>query len=88
MTASLVGAADLHRYTQLEWDKANNASKVEVEKAQMEKEKAEKEKEALESRCAILESEKASMVKAVEEAKAAKDEAVATLLLFDPNRRD
>ena len=44
----------------------------------MEKGKAEKEKEALESRCIVLESEKASMVKAVEEAKAAKDEAVAT----------
>ena len=78
MTASLVGAADLHRYTQLEWDKANSTSKAEVEKAQMEKEKAEKGKQALESRCVILESEKASMVKIVEEAKAAKDEAVAT----------
>ena len=44
----------------------------------MEKDKAEKEKEALESCCFILESEKASMVKAGEEAKAAKDEAVAT----------
>ena len=73
MTAFLVSAADLHRYTQLEWDKANSASK-----AQMEMEKAEKKKQALESRCVILESEKASMVKAVEEAKAAKDEAVAT----------
>ena len=78
MTASLVGAADLHRYTQLEWEKSISASKAEVEKAQMEKGKAEKEKEALESRCIVLESEKASMVKAVEEAKAAKDEAVAT----------
>ena len=55
MTASLVGAADLHRYTQLEWDKAISASKAEVEKAQMEKDKAEKEKQALESRCIILE---------------------------------
>ena len=78
MTASLVGAADLHRYTQLEWDKAKGALMAEVEKAQMGNNKAEKEKEALESRCAILESEKASMVKAVEKAKAAKDEAVAT----------
>ena len=75
MTASLVGAADLHRYTQLEWEKSISASKAEVEKAQMEKGKAEKEKEALENRCIVLESEKASMVKAVEEAK---DEAVAT----------
>ena len=79
MTASLIGVADLHRYTQLEWDKAKGALKAEVEKAQMGKNKAEKEKEALESRCAILESEKASMVKAVEKAKAAKDKAVATI---------
>ena len=76
MTASLVGAADLHRYTQVEWDKATSASKAEVEKAQREKDKAEKEKEAFESRCAILESEKTALVKAVEEAK---DEAVATV---------
>ena len=34
MTASLVGAADLHRYIQLEWDKATSASKAEVENAQ------------------------------------------------------
>ena len=78
MTASLVGAANLHRYTQLEWDKATSASKAEVENAQKEKDKAEKEKEALESRCAVLESEKAALVKVVEEAKAAKDEATAT----------
>ena len=78
MTASLVGAADLHRYTQLEWEKSISASKAEVEKAQSERGKAEKEKKALESRCIILESDKASMAKAVEEAKAAKDEAVAT----------
>ena len=78
MTASLVGVADLHRYTQVEWDKATSASKAEVEKAQREKDKAEKEKEALKSRCAILESEKAAIVKLVEEAKNAKDEAVAT----------
>ena len=78
MTASLVDAADLHRYTQLEWDKATSASKAEVENAQKEKDKAEKEKEALESRCAVLKSEKAALVKVVEEAKAAKDEATAT----------
>ena len=82
MTASLVGAADLHLYTQVEWDKATSASKAEVEKAQREKDKAEKEKEALESRCAVLESEKTAMVKVVEEAKAAKDEAVATAASF------
>ena len=77
MTAFLVGAADLYRYTQLEWDKAKSASKAEMEKAQMGKDKAEKEKEALESRCIILESEKAAIVKLVEEAKNAKDEVVA-----------
>ena len=62
MIAFLVGAADLYRYTQVEWDKATSASKAEVEKAQREKDKAEKEKEALESRCAVLESEKAAPV--------------------------
>ena len=49
MTVSLVGAADLHRYTQVEWDKATSASKADVEKAQRAKDKAEKDKEALES---------------------------------------
>ena len=49
-----------------------------MKKAQRKKDKAEKEKEALESRCAILESEKTALVKAVEEAKAAKDEAMVT----------
>ena len=78
MTASLVGVADLHRYTQVEWDKATSASKAEVKKAQKEKDMAEKEKETLESCYAILESEKTSLVKVVEEAKAAKEEAVAT----------
>ena len=78
MIASLVGAADLYRYTQVEWDKATSASKADVEKAQRAKDKAEKDKKALESRCAILESEKTALVKAVEEAKAVKDEAVAT----------
>ena len=48
MTAFLVVAADLHRYTQVEWDKATHASKADVEKAQKAKDKAEKEKEALE----------------------------------------
>ena len=49
-----------------------------MEKAKREKDKAEKDKEAFENRCAVLESEKSALVKAVEEAKAAKDEAVAT----------
>ena len=53
-----------------------------MEKAQREKDKAEKEKEALESRCTVLESGKAAMVKAVEEAKTAKDEVVATAASF------
>ena len=75
MTASLVGAADLHRYTQVEWDKTTSSSKADVEKAQREKDKVEKEKEALESRCAVLKSEKAALVKAMEEVKTAKDEA-------------
>ena len=78
MTASLVGAVDLHRYTQIEWDKTISASKADLEKAQKAKDKAEKVKEALESRCAILESEKTALVKTVEEAKATKDEAIAT----------
>ena len=78
MTASLVGAIDLHQYTQVEWDKATSASKADVKKAQRAKDKAEKDKEALESRCAVLESKKIALVKAVEKAKAAKDEAVAT----------
>ena len=78
MTAFLVGAVDLHRYTQVKWDKTISASKADVEKAQRAKDKAEKEKEALESRCAVLESEKTALVKAMEEAKAAKDEAIAT----------
>ena len=46
--------------------------------AERAKDKAEKEKEAFESRCAVLESEKVALAKVVEEAKAAKDEAVAT----------
>ena len=52
-----------------------------MEKTQKAKDKAEKVKKALESRCAVLESEKTALVKAVEEAKAAKDakdEAIAT----------
>ena len=76
MTTSLVGTADLHRYTQIEWDKTTSTSKADLEKA---KDKAEKVKEALESRCDVLESEKTALVKAVEEAKAAKDEAIATV---------
>ena len=78
MTAFLIGAANLHRYTQVEWDKTTSALKTDVEKAQRAKDKSKKEKEALECRCAILESEKTALVKAMKEAKAAKDEAIAT----------
>ena len=78
MIASLVGVTDLQRYTHVEWDKTTSASKVDVEKAQRAKDKSKKEKEAFKSQCAILESEKVALVKAMEEAKAAKDEAIAT----------
>ena len=78
VTASLVGTADLHRYTQLEWDKATSASQADLEKVKRAKDKAEKAREALESRCAVLESEKSALVKEVQEAKVAKDEAIAT----------
>ena len=47
-------------------------------KAEKEKENSEKEKEAFESQFAILESEKTSLTKALEEAKAARDEAITT----------
>ena len=77
MTVSPVGAADLHRYTQVEWDKTTSSLKADVAK-----DKAEKEKEALESRCAVLESEKVALAKAVGETKAAKDEAVVTAASF------
>ena len=63
LSASLVGAADLHRYTQLEWDKTTNTSKADVEKAQKAKDKAEKDKKALKSRCVVLESEKTTLIK-------------------------
>ena len=42
------------------------------------RDKAEKDKEASESRLAILESERAALTKALEEAKAARDEAIVT----------
>ena len=50
-------------------------------KAEKEKEKAKKEKEAFESQFAVLESEKTTLTKAVEEAKAARDEAIAMVIL-------
>ena len=75
--ATLVGATDLHRYTQIEWEKSSNSLKVVVAKAEKAKDKAEKEKEAFESQFIILESEKTTLTKVVEEAKATRDEAVA-----------
>ena len=49
MIGFFVGAADLHRYTQIEWEKTTNNYKIAVVKAEKEKEKAKKEKEAFES---------------------------------------
>ena len=79
MIVFLVGAADLYRYTQIEWEKTTNNYKAMVVKAKKEKEKAEKEKEASESQFAILESEKTSLTKALEKAKAVRDEAIAMI---------
>ena len=42
MTATLVGAVDLHIYTQIEWEKSTNSLKVVVAKAEKTKDKAEK----------------------------------------------
>ena len=78
MTTSLVGATDLHRYTQVVWDKTTSFLKAVVAKAEKAKDKAEKDKEAFESQCAVLESEKVALTKALGEAKTTKDEAVAT----------
>ena len=78
MTVFLVGAADLHRYTQIEWEKITTNYKATVVKAEKENEKAEKEKEASKSQFSILQSEKTSLIKALEDAKAARDEAITT----------
>ena len=78
MIVFLVGAADLHRYTQLDWDKTTSSLKAAVAKAKEAKDKVEKDKEAFESQCAVLESEKVALAKVLEKAKAAKDKAVAT----------
>ena len=84
----LVGAVDLHRYTQIKWEKTINTYKPTVLKAEKEKKKAEKEKEASESQFTVLKSEKIALTKAVEEAKAAKDEAfvMANPLKFEQER--
>ena len=78
MTAFLVSAADLWRYTQVDWKKSMTALKTDVTTTVDAKNKAEKDRKAFESQLAVLESEKAALTKALEEAKAAKDEAVAT----------
>ena len=77
MTASLVGATDLQRYTQIEWDKTTTFLKSAVAKAEKTRDKAEKEKKAFESQCAVLESEKVVLTKALGEAKTVRDEVVA-----------
>ena len=74
--ATLVGATDLHKYTQIEWEKSTNSLKVVMVKVEKAKDKAEKEKEAFESQFILLESEKTTLTKVVEEAKAASDEVV------------
>ena len=77
MIATLVGAADLHKYTQIEWEKTTNSLKAVVVKAEKAKEKVEKQKEAFKNQFAVLESKKTALAKAVEEAKTERDEAVA-----------
>ena len=77
MTAFLVGIANLYKYTQMEWLKSTNFYKAAVVKAEKGKEKAEKDKKASESQYAVLESEKAALTKAVEEARAVRDQAIA-----------
>ena len=74
MTTTLVDAADLHKYTQIEWEKTTNSLKDAVAKAEKAKEKAKKQKEAFENQFAILENEKTALAKAVEEAKTARDD--------------
>ena len=78
MTAFLVGAADLWRYTQVDWEKSTTSLKADVATTVDARDKAEKDREAFESRLAILENEKAALTKALEEAKTAGDEAIAT----------
>ena len=75
MTATLVGVVDLHRYTQIEWEKSTNSLKAAAAKAKKVKDKDEKEKEAFQSQLAVLENEKTTLAKAMEEAKMARDEA-------------
>ena len=78
MIAFLVGVADLWRYIQVDWEKSMASLKIDVATAVDAKGKAERDREASESQLAILESEKTALTKALEEAKAARDEAIAT----------
>ena len=78
MTAFLVGAADLWRYTQVDWEKSITSLKTDVATVVDAKGKAERDREASESQLAVLESEKAALTKALKEAKVARDEAIAT----------
>ena len=77
MTVCLVGTVNLHRYTQIEWKKSTNSFKKVLARADKEREKTKKETKAAESQFAVLESEKTALIKALKEAKAAKDEALA-----------
>ena len=88
MTAFLVGAADLWRYTQVDWEKSMVSLKTDVATAVDAKGKAERDREASKSQLVVLESEKAALTKALEEAKAARDEAIATAssIKFEQNR--
>ena len=64
MTAFLVGAADLWRYTQVDWEKSMASLKTGMATAVDAWDKTEKDREASKSRLAILESEKAALTKA------------------------
>ena len=69
MTAFLVGAADLQKHIQVDVERAMKAYQAAAVKAQ-------KEKEAAEGQFTILDSEKAALNKALEKAKAVRDEAI------------
>ena len=69
MTAFLVVAADLQKHIQVDVERAMKAYQAAAVKAQ-------KEKEATEGQFTILDSEKAALNKALEKAKAVRDEAI------------
>ena len=70
MTAFLVNVADLQKHTQVELEKVMKTYQVVTVKAQ-------KEKKAIEEQFVILNNEKTALNTALEEAKAARDEAIA-----------